>query len=152
MLEEKRLAEQERRRNELRLEERRNQDLRNEETRRSEQQRDEPVTKIRRIFREETQEGRFSLYSIATSFPGSFLLIPPVLYLFHVVFTCADHLVSDVGSTSSPLTWSTDEVVEYFKKSDISKYAELFRQHVCNVPCYFIAINGPFSLSVLRFL
>ncbi|CAB3990239.1 sex comb on midleg 2, partial [Paramuricea clavata] len=38
-------------------------------------------------------------------------------------------IVSDVGSTSSPLTWSIDEVVEYFKKSDISKYAELFRQH-----------------------
>ena len=37
---------------------------------------------------------------------------------------------SDVESTSSPLTWSIDEVVEYFKKSDISKYAELFRQHV----------------------
>ena len=81
MLEEKRLAEQERRRNELRMEELRsqelrnqnlrNQNLRNEELRRNEQQREEPVAKIRRIVSEDAHEGKtnFSLlfvYSVAS--------------------------------------------------------------------------------------
>ncbi|XP_028409566.1 sex comb on midleg-like protein 2 isoform X2 [Dendronephthya gigantea] len=109
LMEEKQLAEQEKLRNDLRMEEIRKQELRNEERRmeevrnermrnqelaRKEQQREEPVTKMRRIVRDEELNE-----------------------------------VSDIGSTSSPLTWSIDEVVEYFAKSDISKYAELFKQH-----------------------
>lgn len=40
-----------------------------------------------------------------------------------------EEIDAGVGSTSSPTTWSTDEVVKYFKTSDISQYAEIFRDH-----------------------
>ena len=57
MIEDRRLAEQERRRNELRNEEVRSQGQRNEEIRRKEQQREEPVIKIRRTVNEQVEEG-----------------------------------------------------------------------------------------------
>ena len=86
LIEEKQLAEQEKLRNELRMEEIRKQELRNEELRmeevrnerqrnqelaRKEQQRGEPVTKMRRMARdEEPREGlntQLHLHGIALS-------------------------------------------------------------------------------------
>ena len=57
MMEERRLAEQERIRNEMRMEELRNQELRNKELRRKQQQREEPATKMRRIANEDEPQG-----------------------------------------------------------------------------------------------
>ena len=81
MMEERRLAEQERRRNELRMEELRNeelkieelrnQELRNQELRRKEQEREEPVTKSRRIVNEEAQGGLSNFFLC--------LIVPSVL-------------------------------------------------------------------------
>lgn len=58
-MEERRLAEQEKIRNEMRMEELTNQERRNEELRRKQQQREEPVTKMKRIVNvDEAQGGR----------------------------------------------------------------------------------------------
>jgi hypothetical protein len=75
-MEERRLAEQERRRNELRMEELRNEELkieelRNQELRRKEQEREEPVTKSRRIVNEEAQGGLSNFFLC--------LIVPSVL-------------------------------------------------------------------------
>ena len=65
-----------------------------------------------------------------------------ILVLFNYLKTTNNstqcYIVSDLKSTSPPLTWSIDGVVEYFKKSDISKYAKLFIDSTYVIPITLI--------------
>ena len=90
MMEERRMAEQEKIRNETRLEELANQERRNEELRRKQQQREEPVTKMRRIVLVDEAQGGRTNY-IVTQAKKLFQLVENMMQQYHFNFLKTPH-------------------------------------------------------------